>query len=248
LLGHIFFESRQNDQTSSGQDTSHEGIIWELADYHRFLEHFDESPRTTIRECKEIIREKLNVNLYDLLDWFRNRDSATRPERFTSVTALGEYSYVENKVFPLYDAHASRIAKPLLRKIAQFKKRRSYRYRGRVLYARQDAAAKLGSDVVDLPQETKGGSIDTGKMIKEKSDVNSDIKNDAVSAGTRHNGVSMLHHEIAHGRNTVATGTPVDIGHKGLIPEITASRISPLKKRSKRSAVVSRPPEIVVAA
>jgi hypothetical protein len=43
-----------------------------------------------------------------------------RPHRFDLVEDLGTYSYVENKVFPLDNARISRIAKPLLRKIAQY--------------------------------------------------------------------------------------------------------------------------------
>ena len=107
----------------------------------------------------------MNVNLYDLLNRFRNPDSATRPERFTSVAALGEYSYVENKVFPLYDAHASRIAKPLLRKIAQFKNRRPYRFPRVVLFTLAADATKLESDVAKSTNsgKIKAESSDTGK-------------------------------------------------------------------------------------
>jgi hypothetical protein len=100
--------------------------VWELADYHRFMSHFNEAPLPTIRECKETIRENLNVNLYDLLNWFRNTDSSTRPKRFATVAELGDYSYEANKVFPFHNATFSRVAKPLLRKIAKFKYRRYY--------------------------------------------------------------------------------------------------------------------------
>ena len=93
-----------------------------MEDYHRFLKQFDEEPRNTISECKEVMRCNLNVNLYDLLDWFRNPATAARPTRFETAQELGEYSYVNNKVFTCDFAIWSRIAKPLLRKIGQFKK------------------------------------------------------------------------------------------------------------------------------
>lgn len=114
---------------------------WELADYHRFMSHFNEVPLPTIRECKEMIRENLNVNLYDLLNWFRNTESSTRPKRFATVAELGDYSYERNKVFPFHNATFSRVAKPLLRKIAKFKYRRYYNRA--ILYRPASKAARL---------------------------------------------------------------------------------------------------------
>ena len=103
----------------------------------------------------------MNINLYDVLDWFRNPDSATRPQRFTSVAALGEYSYVENKVFPLYTASSSRIASRLLRKISQFKYRRSYRKRG-VLRTPSESPQPVN------PESTDGKDV-TGEIKLEST-------------------------------------------------------------------------------
>jgi len=153
----------------------------------------------------------LNVNLYDLLDWFRNPDSATRPERFTSVAALGEYSYVENKVFPLYDAHASRIAKPLLRKIAQFKNRRPYRFPRAVLYTPAADAIKLESDVAKPKEFAK---------IKAES---TDSAKPKVTKSTNKEG-SMDHADA-------------DKGASLFTPEADPDRLAPLRKRSKREVV-----------
>jgi hypothetical protein len=90
----------------------------------------------------------LNVNLYDLLDWFRNPSTATRPQQFDNVAALGTYSYVNNKVFPLFEATASRIAQPLLRKIAQFKQnKRSFRPNSRRIPRTKRAKVEASSEV-----------------------------------------------------------------------------------------------------
>jgi len=62
---------------------------------------------------------------------------------------LGEYSYVENKVFPLYTANSSRIARRLLRKIAQFKYRRSYRKRGVLLRTPSESPQPVNSESTD---------------------------------------------------------------------------------------------------
>jgi len=62
---------------------------------------------------------------------------------------LGEYSYVENKVFPLYTASSSRIASRLLRKIAQFKYRRSYRKRGVLLRTPSESPQPVNLESTD---------------------------------------------------------------------------------------------------
>ena len=96
---------------------------WELADYDRVLGMFGVAPCVNIRESKVKFRE-LNLNLYDLLDWIRNPDTAARPERFINVRALAEYSFTHNKVFPFWHAVHSRIAHPFLRRLGEH-----YRYR-----------------------------------------------------------------------------------------------------------------------
>jgi hypothetical protein len=98
-----------------------------------------------------------------LLDWFRNPDTATHPQRFTTVAALGEYSYVENKVFPLYTASSSRIASRLLRKIAQFKFRRSYRKDGVLLRTPSESPQPVN------PESTNDSKDVTGETT---SDIN----------------------------------------------------------------------------
>jgi hypothetical protein len=97
---------------------------WTLQDYHAILDlggcsdgEATKRP-TTIFETKLAIY-KLNLNLYDLLDWFRNPDSSNRPQRFDTVEALAHYSYGNNKVFPRYEAACSKVANPLLRPIGQ---------------------------------------------------------------------------------------------------------------------------------
>jgi len=186
LLGHIFFDSvgensnygakQPQPTTAETQEMPTPSQAWELADYHRFLVAFDEPPRPTIKECKEVIRENLNVNLYDLLNWFRNPDHATRPVRFSSAESLGEYSYVENKVFSLDGARVSRIAKPLLRKMAQFKFPRTlktYR-RSRATPDRKTSsaepiehtAAEAPVQAVKASEITPSGSTTTTAAIK----------------------------------------------------------------------------------
>jgi len=96
-----------------------------LDHYQYFLKEFGvEEPPNTIDQCKEVIRCNLNVNLYDLLHWSRNYPSAPLPTRFETAQELGEYSYVNNKVFTFDFAVWSRGAKPLLGKISQFKRPR----------------------------------------------------------------------------------------------------------------------------
>lgn len=183
----------------------------------------------------------MNVNLYDLLDWFRNPDCAIRPERFTSVAALGEYSYVENKVFPLYDAHASRIAKPLLRKIAQFKTRRSYRFPRAIVYTPAAEATKLESDV---PKSTDSGettikeeSVHSGKTKVDEESTNIDNKEESTDSGAINKEADQI--------------KPVDAGDKGaslFTPDTTAGTRAPLRKSSKRPEVVLQSVEVTVAA
>jgi hypothetical protein len=72
----------------------------------------------------------MNFNLFDLLWYFRCPEDALLPYQFPSAERLGEYSYVENKVFPLDNARASRVAKTLLRKIGQFEYHRTVRFEG----------------------------------------------------------------------------------------------------------------------
>ena len=118
MLGHIFRDTvgqYPNFKDSPDEDgASPPSMEWVLADYDRFLEMFGESPQVNIRESKITVR-KLNLNLYDLLDWIRNPDTAARPERFINVRALAEYSFTHNKVFPFWHAVQSRIAHPFLR-------------------------------------------------------------------------------------------------------------------------------------
>ena len=197
LLGHIFFDTVGQDpnygakQPSSGTQTSPEtSKTWELADYHRFLAAFDEPPRPTVRECKDVIRESLNVNLYDLLNWFRNPDHATRPVRFPSAEALGEYSYVENKVFSLDTARVSRFAKPLLRKIAQFKNRRPFRhYPGRQpVRISKPSNSDSEKDLVNENTPPSGKSSDS--IALESIIATSTKSTDTASVSTK--GVSLF--------------------------------------------------------
>ena len=102
----------------SSDDSSSPSKEWELADYDRFLKTFGESPCVNVRESKLHVR-KLNLNLYDLLDWIRNPDHAARPERFINVKALAEYSFTTNKVFPFWHAIESQIASPFLRPLRE---------------------------------------------------------------------------------------------------------------------------------
>jgi hypothetical protein len=182
LLGHIFFDTfgakptvpaksapfdaaETDSMTPELNGDANKVRVWELADYHRFMGHFNEAPLPTIRECKEMIRENLNVNLYDLLNWFRNTDSSTRPKRFATVAELGDYSYERNKVFPLHDATFSRVAKPLLRKIAKFKYQRYYNraimYRPASKAATLEGAATSGVAKPAASQSTVTAAVTT---------------------------------------------------------------------------------------
>ena len=151
-------DTQEGDQTSQ---------IWDLKDYNVLLAAFEEPPRSTIRECKKVIREHLNINLYDLLNWFRNPDHARPPIRFASVELLGEYSYVENKVFSLDSARVSGFSKPLLRKIAQFKFNRTRRYLpGQTAANIPKAGAKAVKTRADI---SATGSTTSGDTIAIKS-------------------------------------------------------------------------------
>jgi hypothetical protein len=79
---------------------------------------------------------------------------------------LGEYSYVQNKVFPLYTASSSRIANRLLRKIAQFKYRRSYRKRGALLRTPSESPQPVNPESTD---NGKGVTGDTTSKITLES-------------------------------------------------------------------------------
>lgn len=94
--------------------------MWDLTDYNRFLTRFMESPANTISDAKIKIRQQLHVNLYDLLHWFRNPDTAPCPEKFASIKALGLYSYRNNKVFPRERVIQSYITSPLFRRLGRY--------------------------------------------------------------------------------------------------------------------------------
>lgn len=118
---------------------------WELADYDRVLGMFGVAPCVNILESKVKFRE-LNLNLYDLLDWIRNPDTAARPERFINVRALAEYSFTHNKVFPFWHAVHSRIAHPFLRRLGEhYRHRRTKRPRTFVVVSPATGVAKAES-------------------------------------------------------------------------------------------------------
>lgn len=239
LLGHIFFEnvSMHQDKSSKDQDTSRTGKVWELTDYQRFLSRFDEPPRPSIRDCKEVIRENLNVNLYDLLDWFRNPETAARPQRFGSVSALGEYSYVQNKVFSLWDARESRIAKPLLRKIAQFRFRRWRRPFSVVVYSPASDATKLESSeneekVKNVTEETSTGGIvlpETASMDTAKKDSTATIRS-LDDESVKGKGVSLFTLSETGGKSVSRKGG------RG-IRNRRAARKAPLRKGTEATTV-----------
>lgn len=129
MLGHIFndtigkhMRAEDPEHQDSGHSTDSVQSDWTLQDYHAILDlgaPFDGEATKhpdTIHDTKLAIKE-LHLNLYDLLDWFRNPDNSHRPQRFDSVKALAQYSYSENKVFPRYEVAVSRVANPLLRPI-----------------------------------------------------------------------------------------------------------------------------------
>ena len=123
------------DPMAHDSDNSSESD-WTLQDYHAILDlggssdHQATERPDTIPDTKVQIK-LLNLNLYDLLDWFRNPDTSHRPERFSTVEELGKYSYANNKVFPRYKAEQSRVANPLLRRIGSYEKLRPHRGGGR---------------------------------------------------------------------------------------------------------------------
>lgn len=125
-LGRIFdiqdvLDSDEDDEPE-GKDASKTAsdeadIKQRLEDCRCFLSHFGDFASASLEDCQEFIDHKLNVNLYDLLNWLRNPDTVAKPQRFASVRDLGIYSYEENKVFPRFRASESYIASPLLRSI-----------------------------------------------------------------------------------------------------------------------------------
>jgi hypothetical protein len=134
LLGRIFFDTvgsrkvpfpkktdatTSTDSTTDAESTDPETEAWELADYHRFLKSFHEDTPPTVEECQQTILFELNINLYDLLDYFRNTGTTPRPKKFDSIRDLAVYSYCNGKVFPKWEALQSLIATPLLRPIGQ---------------------------------------------------------------------------------------------------------------------------------
>jgi hypothetical protein len=129
-LGRIFFDIQDlldsdEEDESEGEDSlktaSHEADLKQrLEDCRCFLSHFGDFASASLEDCQEFIDHKLNVNLYDLLNWLRNPDTVVKPQRFASVRDLGIYSYQENKVFPRFRASESYIASPLLRSIGFF--------------------------------------------------------------------------------------------------------------------------------
>ena len=127
LLGRIFFgrnmsnedvaNTSENDEASESHNDG-----WTLEDYHAILElneDIQDRP-TVIDETKTKIQKDLHINLFDLLNWFRNPDTSLPPQRFNTVKDLANYSYSHNKVFPRYQAPQSRIANPLLREIGLY--------------------------------------------------------------------------------------------------------------------------------
>ena len=97
----------KNDQASQSD--------WGLKEYNQFLECFGRPPHSTIEECQAVIESLLEVNIFDLLHWFRNPESRFVPETFKSTKELRDYSYSNNKVFPKYRPNVSDIGLPSLR-------------------------------------------------------------------------------------------------------------------------------------
>lgn len=114
-------------------DISPGGELWTLENYHAILDlNVDSEKRpSTIGETKQMIRKDLHINLYDLLNWFRNPDTSPRPQRFNSIEDLAAYSYTHNKVFPRYEAACSSVANPLLRPIGDSQYKKLYGHAGR---------------------------------------------------------------------------------------------------------------------
>src|SRR5579859_1507131 len=99
-------EDNESEATETPDKTTSDEAKLEqrLEDCRRFLSHFGEFASASLEDCQKYIDQELNVNLYDLLNWLRNPDTAAQPDRFSSVKDLGKYSYEENKVFPRFRA------------------------------------------------------------------------------------------------------------------------------------------------
>ena len=169
-------------------DSSPPSREWELADYDRFLQMFGESPCPNVRESKTHVR-KLNLNLYDLLDWIRNPNTAVRPERFSDVRALAEYSFTCNKVFPFWHAIQSQIASPFLRPLGvHFGFRSIKRARNYVVVApptdatnTESSAAQVSSNEKPCPSADENldstaigvltGAMEVGAVKNDKDEV-----------------------------------------------------------------------------
>jgi hypothetical protein len=110
----------------------------------------------------------LNINLYDLLDWLRNPHTAARPDKFKSVDDLGDYSYLENKVFPKPWAERSEIANPLLRPIGRFhfKPLRQRNPHSRYWHGRTAAPGATTSE--KTAKGRKGNDVSGGGKTKER--------------------------------------------------------------------------------
>jgi len=104
-------------ETDEASETHNEG--WTLEDYYAILEVNEDIQEglSTPDKIKRKIPKDLHINLFDLLNCFRNPDASLRPQRFNTVEDLANYSYSHNKVFPRYQTQQSRGANPLLRGI-----------------------------------------------------------------------------------------------------------------------------------
>jgi hypothetical protein len=115
-------EPREENQIPDDAKTTSDDpdLQQRLQDCRRFLNHFGEFATASLEDCQSFIDHQLNVNLYDLLNWLRNPDTAAQPDRFPSVKDLSKYSYESNKVFPRFRATKSDISSPLLRNIGPY--------------------------------------------------------------------------------------------------------------------------------
>src|SRR6202035_5057461 len=113
-------QREENEIPDDTKTTSDESDLHQrLQDCRRFLNHFGEFATASLEDCQSFIVRHLNVNLYDLLNWLRNPDTAAQPDRFPSVEDLSKYSYESNKVFPRFRATMSEISSPLLRNMRE---------------------------------------------------------------------------------------------------------------------------------
>jgi len=113
-------EVANTSQTDAASEPLSES--WTLEDYYAILELNEDIQEglSTIDKTKRKIPKDLHINLFDLLNCFRNPDTSHRPQRFKTVEDLANYSYSHNKVFPRYQAQQSRVANPLLREIGLY--------------------------------------------------------------------------------------------------------------------------------